>query len=61
MAAEALAPSPGRRSTARPGRAGYAILLNSMFDLPSLEGVKEVVISQPSDHAGGQVLLDAVR
>ena len=23
-----------------------AILLNSMFDLPSLEGVKEIVISQ---------------
>ena len=45
------APSPGRRSTARPGRAGCAavmeaILLDSMFDLPRLEGVKEVVISQ---------------
>ena len=44
------APSPGKRSTERRGRGlrsiMEAILLDSMFDLPSLEGVKEVVISQ---------------
>ncbi len=37
-------PSPGKRSTERPARAGYAP--SWMFDLPGLEGVKEVVISQ---------------
>jgi ATP-dependent Clp protease ATP-binding subunit ClpX len=45
------APSPARRSSARPGARGLrsimeSILLDTMLDLPSLEGVEEVVISK---------------
>ena len=36
----------GTRAVSRSGTMWYRLLLDSMFDLPSLEGVKEVVISQ---------------
>ena len=51
VAAEALGAIARKAIDRRPGARGLrsimeAILLDSMFDLPSLEGVKEVVISQ---------------
>jgi ATP-dependent Clp protease ATP-binding subunit ClpX len=51
MAAEALGAIARKALDRKTGARGLrsimeAILLDSMFDLPSLEGVKEVVISQ---------------
>ena len=51
MAAEALSAIARKAIDRKTGARGLrsimeAILLDSMFDLPSLEGVKEVMISQ---------------
>jgi ATP-dependent Clp protease ATP-binding subunit ClpX len=61
LAEEHSAPSPERRSTARPGR-GRSILLDTMFDLPRLEGIEEVMISrQVVEGAAGALYIYAAR
>ena len=59
-------PSPARPSTARPAPAGLrsimeAILLDTMFELPGLKGVEEVVIGPEIVEGGARPLAHLLR